>query len=143
MSGQAVTAGPGPPVRLLVADGDPSLRRVLHLALQARGYQVTLADTANAALRLRRPAVLGHSMGAATALMSEEAALACTDAVETEIDKHYSRPLAELGEAAPDLAADIARDYANRARTALQSFKDSPAKDALEQALDFVLDRDR
>ena len=48
MSGQAATAGPGPPVRLLVADGDPSLRRVLHLALQARGYQVTLADTANA-----------------------------------------------------------------------------------------------
>jgi two-component system, OmpR family, KDP operon response regulator KdpE len=52
MSRQTATAGPGPPVRLLVADGDPSLRRVLHLALQARGYQVTLADTANAALQL-------------------------------------------------------------------------------------------
>ncbi len=37
----------------------------------------------------------------------------------------------------------IARDYANRARAALEPFKDSPAKDALEQALDFVLDRDR
>jgi two-component system, OmpR family, KDP operon response regulator KdpE len=52
MNRQAATAGPGPPVRLLVADGDRSLRRVLHLALQARGYQVTLADTANAALQL-------------------------------------------------------------------------------------------
>jgi two-component system KDP operon response regulator KdpE len=52
MNRQAATAGPGPPVRLLVADGDPSLRRVLHLALQARGYQVTLADTTNAALQL-------------------------------------------------------------------------------------------
>ena len=54
MSGQAATAGPRPPVRLLVADGDPSLRRVLHLALQARGYQVTLADTANTAQQLAR-----------------------------------------------------------------------------------------
>jgi two-component system KDP operon response regulator KdpE len=52
MSGQAATAGPGPPVRLLVADGDPSLRRILHLALQARGYQVALADTADTALEL-------------------------------------------------------------------------------------------
>jgi octaprenyl-diphosphate synthase len=37
----------------------------------------------------------------------------------------------------------IARDYANRARVALQPFKESPAKEALDQALDFVLDRDR
>ena len=40
--------------------------------------------------------------------MSEEAALACTDAVETEIDKHYSSQLAQLGEDDPELAADIA-----------------------------------
>ena len=31
--------------------------------------------------------VAGFALGAATALMSEKAALACTDAVETEIDK--------------------------------------------------------
>lgn len=37
----------------------------------------------------------------------------------------------------------IARDYAARARTALTPFADSPAKEALEMALDFVLDRDR
>ncbi|MCU1230745.1 MAG: ispB [Acidobacteria bacterium] len=37
----------------------------------------------------------------------------------------------------------IARDYANRARTALEPFADSPAKEALELALDFVLERDR
>ncbi len=33
--------------------------------------------------------VAGFGLGAATALMSEKAALACTDAVETEIDRHY------------------------------------------------------
>ncbi|MEA2572199.1 MAG: octaprenyl-diphosphate synthase [Acidobacteriota bacterium] len=37
----------------------------------------------------------------------------------------------------------IARDYANRARASLEPFADSPAKEALELALDFVLERDR
>jgi ubiquinone biosynthesis monooxygenase Coq7 len=52
--------------------------------------------------------VAGFALGAATALMSEQAALACTDAIETEIDKHYSGQLAELGDEDPELAADIA-----------------------------------
>ena len=51
--------------------------------------------------------VAGFALGAATALMSERAALACTDAVETEIDRHYSQQLAELGGDDPELAADI------------------------------------
>jgi ubiquinone biosynthesis monooxygenase Coq7 len=52
--------------------------------------------------------VAGFALGAATALMSEKAALACTDAVETEIDKHYSSQLKQLGDDDPELAADIA-----------------------------------
>jgi ubiquinone biosynthesis monooxygenase Coq7 len=50
----------------------------------------------------------GFALGAVTALMSERAAMACTDAVETEIDRHYGRQLAELGDSDPELAADIA-----------------------------------
>jgi octaprenyl-diphosphate synthase len=38
---------------------------------------------------------------------------------------------------------EIARDYALRARAALDGFPGSPARDALDTALDFVLDRDR
>jgi len=38
---------------------------------------------------------------------------------------------------------EIARDYANRARRALEPFPPSPAKETLEVALDFVLERDR
>lgn len=53
--------------------------------------------------------VAGFALGAATALMSEEAALACTDAVETEIDRHYGEQLADLGDDDPELAADIAQ----------------------------------
>ena len=52
--------------------------------------------------------VAGFALGAATALMSEKAALACTDAVETEIDRHYTRQLEELGEDDPELSSDIA-----------------------------------
>ena len=51
--------------------------------------------------------IAGFALGAATALMSEKAALACTDAVETEIDKHYTRQLAELGAEDPELSGDI------------------------------------
>jgi ubiquinone biosynthesis monooxygenase Coq7 len=52
--------------------------------------------------------VAGFALGAATALMSEKAALACTDAIETEIDKHYGAQLSQLGGDDPQLAADIA-----------------------------------
>jgi ubiquinone biosynthesis monooxygenase Coq7 len=52
--------------------------------------------------------VAGFALGAATALMSEKAALACTDAVETEIDRHYGEQLKQLGDADPELAGDIA-----------------------------------
>jgi ubiquinone biosynthesis monooxygenase Coq7 len=51
--------------------------------------------------------VAGFALGAVTALISEEAALACTDAVETEIDRHYSRQLADLGDEDPELSKDI------------------------------------
>lgn len=52
--------------------------------------------------------VAGFALGAATALMSEQAAMACTDAVETEIDKHYGSQLKDLRDEDPELAADIA-----------------------------------
>jgi ubiquinone biosynthesis monooxygenase Coq7 len=52
--------------------------------------------------------VAGFALGAATALMSEKAALACTDAIETEIDRHYQQQLDELGDDDPELSRDIA-----------------------------------
>ena len=51
--------------------------------------------------------VAGFALGAVTALMSESAALACTEAVETEIDRHYGEQLDELGDDDPEFAADI------------------------------------
>ena len=49
----------------------------------------------------------GFALGAVTALISERAAMACTDAVETEIDRHYEEQLQALGDSDPELAEDI------------------------------------
>ena len=57
--------------------------------------------------------VAGFALGAATALISEKAAMACTEAVETEIDLHYSQQLQELGEDDPELSAHIAEFQAD------------------------------
>jgi len=40
--------------------------------------------------------VAGFALGAGTALIGPEAAMACTAAIEEEIDRHYSRQLEEL-----------------------------------------------
>ena len=53
--------------------------------------------------------VAGHALGVTTALMSPSAAMACTVAVETEIDRHYSEQLRALGDDEPDLAATLGR----------------------------------
>jgi 3-demethoxyubiquinol 3-hydroxylase len=51
--------------------------------------------------------VAGFALGAATALIGPKAAMACTAAVETEIDLHYSAQLDELGEDDPELSGMI------------------------------------
>lgn len=49
--------------------------------------------------------VAGFALGAATALIGPKAAMACTAAIETEIDAHYAEQLREL-DAAPPSEAD-------------------------------------
>ena len=44
---------------------------------------------------------------AATALIGPKAAMACTAAIETEIDRHYTQQLDELGDKDPELAGMI------------------------------------
>ncbi|HOB14384.1 MAG TPA: demethoxyubiquinone hydroxylase family protein [Novosphingobium sp.] len=52
--------------------------------------------------------VAGFALGAATALIGPKAAMACTAAVEEEIDRHYTQQLDELGGEDPELASMIA-----------------------------------
>jgi ubiquinone biosynthesis monooxygenase Coq7 len=51
--------------------------------------------------------VAGYALGAATALMGPNAAMACTAAIETEIDRHYGDQLRRLGKEYPDLSHTI------------------------------------
>lgn len=93
--------------------GSPAAHQISRMAAQEQRH----LDRFNALLAERgvRPTALqplwniaGFALGAATALMSEKAAMACTDAIETEIDRHYSEQLEELGGTDPELASDIA-----------------------------------
>ena len=52
--------------------------------------------------------VAGFALGAATAAMGPRAAMACTAAVETEIDRHYRDQIAELGDSDPELGDAVA-----------------------------------
>lgn len=85
-------------VARMAAQEQRHLARFNQLMAERRGRPTALQPLWN---------VAGFALGAATALMSEKAALACTDAVETEIDKHYGKQLDQLGEDDPELAADI------------------------------------
>jgi ubiquinone biosynthesis monooxygenase Coq7 len=82
----------------MAAQEERHLARFNTLMAQRRVRPTALQPLWNAA---------GFALGAATALMSEQAALACTDAVETEIDKHYRSQLSDLGDEDPEFAADI------------------------------------
>ena len=53
--------------------------------------------------------VAGFALGAATALMGERTAMACTEAVEEVIDAHYAGQIAALGDSDPELTSTIAQ----------------------------------
>jgi ubiquinone biosynthesis monooxygenase Coq7 len=54
--------------------------------------------------------VAGFALGAVTATIGPQAAMACTAAVETEIDKHYEEQLTALGDSDPELS-DAIREF--------------------------------
>ena len=75
--------------------------------------------------------VAGFALGAVSAAIGPAAAMACTAAVETEIDQHYEDQLTELGNDDPALSAAIAEFQAEELEhrdTALASgAEDAPA----------------
>ena len=51
--------------------------------------------------------VAGFALGAASAMISPQAAMACTAAIEEEIDRHYTAQLDELGSDDPELSTMV------------------------------------
>jgi 3-demethoxyubiquinol 3-hydroxylase len=51
--------------------------------------------------------VAGFALGAGTALMGEKAAHACTEAVESVIERHYADQIEELHDREPELAQEL------------------------------------
>nr|WP_137676999.1 demethoxyubiquinone hydroxylase family protein [Parerythrobacter lutipelagi] len=98
----------------VMGDRHPLSPEIAHMAAQEEGHRAKF--DALMARRGVRPTVLqpfwsvaGYALGAGTALLGPEAAMACTAAVEEEIDLHYSAQLDELAEADadPELSAMI------------------------------------
>lgn len=68
--------------------------------------------------------VAGFALGAATALMGEKAAFACTAAVEEVIDEHYAAQIQALGDSDPELKQTVEKfraDEAAHRQTALDN----------------------
>ena len=99
----------------ILGDRSPAARAIAGMANQEERHRAFF--DAMMARRGVRPTLLepvwnvaGFALGAITAAISPEAAMACTAAVETEIDKHYEDQLVALGDSDPELSEAI-RDF--------------------------------
>lgn len=82
--------------------------------------------------------VAGYALGAATALMGERAALACTAAVEDVIDAHYARQIGQL-DGDPELRKTIEKfrldEIAHRDEAIAGGAEDAPGYAVLSEAI--------
>jgi 3-demethoxyubiquinol 3-hydroxylase len=83
--------------------------------------------------------VAGFALGAATALIGPKAAMACTAAVEEEIDRHYTQQLDDLGTDDPELSGVIeafrADEREHRATALAAGAEQAPAYPLLSGAI--------
>jgi ubiquinone biosynthesis monooxygenase Coq7 len=97
-----------------------SVETIRHMAEQEQRHLKAFDDLVNQ--RRVRPTALapvwqvaGFALGAATAMIGEKAAFACTAAVEEAIDAHYASQIAALGERDPALKKTVEEFRADEA----------------------------
>jgi ubiquinone biosynthesis monooxygenase Coq7 len=120
----------------VMGDRTPAARSIAHMAEQEERH-LNAFDKMMAERGVRPTAlhpiwnVAGFALGAVSAAIGPEAAMACTVAVETELDRHYSEQLAEIGDSDPELSAmilDFQADELEHKATALaQGAERAPA----------------
>ena len=85
--------------------------------------------------------IAGYALGAATALMGEKAAMACTVAVEEVIDEHYADQAERLGDSDPELKGIIdharAEELAHREQAIMAGAEEAPAYALLSAMIKF------
>ncbi len=93
----------------VMGDRAPYAAEIAAMAVQEAGHRAKF--DALMAKRGVRPTALqplwsaaGFALGAGCALIGPEAAMACTAAIEEEIDRHYTEQLDELDGSDPELA---------------------------------------
>ncbi|HEV2649680.1 MAG TPA: demethoxyubiquinone hydroxylase family protein [Rhizomicrobium sp.] len=129
---------------VLGARGGPAVDAIRHMAEQEQRHLKTFDALVNE--RRVRPTALepvwrvaGFALGAATALMGEKAAMACTAAVEEVIDQHYAAQVAKLGDSDPKFKATVedfrAEEVAHRETALSHGAEEAPAYRLLSEAI--------
>lgn len=130
----------------VIGDRHPASRAIRHMAAQEQRH----LDTFNLLISEQRvrPTLLqpiwhvaGFALGAVTAAIGPEAAMACTAAIETEIDRHYSQQIESLGDSSPALSATIAEfrdeELEHKATALAQGAERAPAYPVMSAAIRF------
>src|ERR1700744_1745625 len=129
--------------QLAVLRGRASADTIRHMAEQEQHHLKTFDRLVNE--RRVRPTALepvwrvaGFALGAATALMGEKAAFACTAAVEEAIDEHYAGQIEKL-DSDPELKSTVADfradEIAHRDEALAQGAEQAPAYRILSETI--------
>jgi ubiquinone biosynthesis monooxygenase Coq7 len=130
--------------QLAVLGNRPAAESIRRMAEQEQRHLETFDRLINE--RRVRPTALepvwrvaGFALGAATALLGEKAAMACTAAVEEVIDEHYAGQIAKLGEDDGELKSTVADfradEIAHRDEALAHGAEDTPGYRILSETI--------
>jgi ubiquinone biosynthesis monooxygenase Coq7 len=129
---------------VLGARGSSTTKAIEHMAEQEQRHLKAFDVLVNE--RRVRPTALapvwhvaGFALGAATAMLGEKAAMACTAAVEEVIDQHYAQQVERLGDSDPKLKATVedfrADEAAHRDAALAMGAEEAPGYRLLSEAI--------